>query len=215
MGASRLAGWVDVQGFGSKRCWTNHMIHIISRRTFYDPEPSDPVLRFRSFLSHASLPSRRSAASRDRGIRTPTSVARPSAQPALVQPLDQSQEDALPRVPGQHPVDQSSSSPHDLTRHLDERRAVRRELHPQQRPSLGPCFASCRGDTGTSKAAQAFRLQAKLAITIYAQLLTKLSTGVVSACTPPLSWATRFSWSQRSLAENTTSSADISRSLVM
>ena len=55
------------------------------------------------------------------------------------------------------------------------------------------CFASCRGDTGTSKALQAFRLQPKLAITIYAQLLTKVSTGVVSACTPLLSWATRFS----------------------
>ena len=55
------------------------------------------------------------------------------------------------------------------------------------------CFASCRGDTGTSKALQAFRLQAKLAITIYAQLLTRLSTGVVRACTPLLSWATRFS----------------------
>jgi hypothetical protein len=55
------------------------------------------------------------------------------------------------------------------------------------------CFASCRGDTGTSKALQAFRLQAKLAITIYAQLLTKSLTGVVSACTPLLSWAIRFS----------------------
>src|SRR5258708_40043628 len=73
-----------------------------------------------------------SMAKRDRGIRTPTSGAGPSAQPAPVQPLDQSEEDALPRIPGQHPVKQSSSAPHDLTRHLDERRTVRRELHPQQ-----------------------------------------------------------------------------------
>src|SRR3954453_17730944 len=73
-----------------------------------------------------------SMARRDRGVRTPTSVAGPSAQPARVQPLDQSEEYALPRVPGQHPVNQSSSTPHDLTRHLDESRAVRRELHPQQ-----------------------------------------------------------------------------------
>src|SRR3954451_658692 len=61
---------------------------------------------------------------RDRGIRTPTSGTRPSAQPAPVQPLDQSQEHALPRVPGPHPVTQSSSTPHDLTRHLAECRAV-------------------------------------------------------------------------------------------
>src|SRR5580693_2696690 len=77
------------------------------------------------------------------------------------------------------------------------------------------CFALCRGDTGTSKADQTFTLQAKLAITIYAQLLTRVSTGVVRAYTPLLSWAIKFSWLQRSLAENTTSSADISRSLVM
>src|SRR3954447_4254193 len=77
-----------------------------------------------------------SMARRDRGIRTPTSVTGPSAQPAPVQPLDPSEEDALPRVPRQHPVDQPSSTPHDLTRHRDERRAVRRELHPQQGPFL-------------------------------------------------------------------------------
>ena len=44
---------------------------------------------------------------------------------------------------------------------------------------------------------------------MYAQLLTRSSTGAVSARTPLLSWAIRFSWSQRSLAENTTSSAVI------
>ena len=49
----------------------------------------------------------------------------------------------------------------------------------------------------------------KLAITMYAQLLTRLSTGVVSAYTPLLSWAIRFSWSHRSLAENTISSAGV------
>src|SRR3954465_13041566 len=83
-------------------------------------------------LHHHLTASLCSMARRDRGIRTPTSVTRPSAQPAPVEPLDQSEEDALPRVPRQHPVNPPSSTPHDLTRHLDERRAVRRELHPQQ-----------------------------------------------------------------------------------
>src|SRR5271170_7207092 len=102
------------------------------RRIFHCPGSASPVLRSRFISPHASLPSRRSAASRDRGIRTPTSLARPSALPASMQPFDQPQERPLPRIPGQHPVDQPSSAPHDLTRHLDERRAVRRELHPQQ-----------------------------------------------------------------------------------
>ena len=88
-----------------------------------------------------------SMAHRDRGIRTPTSVVHPSALPASVQPLDQPQEDALPRVPRQQPVDQPPSTPHDLARHLDERRAVRRELHPQQRSSLLRVLGSVpRGD---------------------------------------------------------------------
>src|SRR6516162_5108298 len=68
--------------------------------------------------------------------------------------------------------------------------------------------ARCRGATGTSKALQAFRLHANAPITMYAQLLTRSSTGVVNARTPLLSCAIKFSWSQRSLAENTTSSAN-------
>src|ERR1039457_139412 len=102
---------------------------FIIRRTFYCPEPSASVLRSRIVSPHALLPFLCSAASSDRGIRTPTSVTGLSAQPALMQPLNQSQEDALPWVPGQHPVNQPLSAPHDLTRHLDESRAERRELH--------------------------------------------------------------------------------------
>ena len=50
---------------------------------------------------------------------------------------------------------------------------------------------------------------------MYAQLLTRSSTGIASAFTPPFSWAIRFSWSHRSLARNTTSDAGVVRSLVM
>src|SRR3954449_3179101 len=59
----------------------------------------------------------------DRGIRTPTSRVRPSTQPAAVQPFHQSQEYPLPRVPRQQAIDQPAAAPHDLTGHLDQRRA--------------------------------------------------------------------------------------------
>src|ERR1019366_1574311 len=40
-----------------------------------------------------------------------------SAQPAALQPLDQSQEGPLPRVPRQQPVDQPATALDDLARH--------------------------------------------------------------------------------------------------
>src|SRR6202789_3255334 len=76
----------------------------------------------------------------DRGIQTPTSVTRLSILPALMQPVYQPEEYSLPRVPRQKPVDQPSSAPDDLARHLDESRAVCRELHPQERSFLGLVF---------------------------------------------------------------------------
>src|SRR5665811_1491417 len=77
------------------------------------------------------------------------------------------------------------------------------------------CFSDQRPCSGTSNAAHAFRLQARLAITMYAQLLIRVSTGIDNAFTPPLSWPIRFSWSQRSLARNTISEAGVVQSLVM
>ena len=77
------------------------------------------------------------------------------------------------------------------------------------------CLSAHRGCSGTSYADHAFSVHARLAITMYAQLLTRSSTGIASAFTPLLSWAIRFSWSQRSLARNTTSDAGVVRSLVM
>src|SRR5512135_459044 len=77
------------------------------------------------------------------------------------------------------------------------------------------CFSAHRGCSGTSNADHAFSVHARLAITMYAPLLTRSSTGIASALTPLLSWAIRFSWSQRSLARNTISEAGVVRSLVM
>src|SRR4051795_3672022 len=73
------------------------------------------------------------------------------------------------------------------------------------------CFSAQRPSSGSSNAAHAFRLQARLAITMYAQLLTRSPTGIAIAFTPLLSCPIRFSWSQRSLARNTTSDAGVVR----
>src|SRR5918998_3021024 len=76
-------------------------------------------------------------------------------------------------------------------------------------------FSAHRPVSGSTRALHAFRLHASDAITIYAQLLTRSPTGIASAFPPPFNWAIRFSWSQRSLARDTTSEAELVRSLVI
>src|SRR4051812_34767264 len=76
-------------------------------------------------------------------------------------------------------------------------------------------FSAHRPCSGSTRALHAFRLQARLAITMYAQLLVMSFTGIANAFTPPFNWAIRFSWSQRSLARRTISDAGVVRSLVM
>ena len=82
------------------------------------------------------------------------------------------------------------------------------ELQPQH-PLFLPAmlFLPAARRSGNARANQAFKFQAKAVITMYAQLLSSVSTGACKARTPPFNCAIRFSWSQRSLAENTTSSA--------
>ena len=59
-------------------------------------------------------------------------------------------------------------------------------------------FSSCvfrhRGLTGIKSDPQAFKLQASEAITMYAQLLVRLSSGAVNAWTPFFCCSIRFSW---------------------
>src|SRR3954447_13459989 len=76
-------------------------------------------------------------------------------------------------------------------------------------------FSDHRPVSGRTKALHAFRLHARLAITMYAQLLTRSPTGIARAFTPPFNWAIRFSWSHRPLARKTISEAGVVRSLVM
>src|SRR3982751_714312 len=76
-------------------------------------------------------------------------------------------------------------------------------------------FSAHRPVSGRTRALHAFRLHASDAITMYAPLLTMSPTGIASALTPPFNWATKFSWSHRSLARKTISDAGVVRSLVM
>ena len=77
------------------------------------------------------------------------------------------------------------------------------------------CRSRQRGDSGIDKASHAFKFQANEVMTMYAQLLSSVSTGECKAGSPFFNWSMSFSWSQRSLAEKTISSADDWRSLVM
>src|ERR1700682_2275285 len=83
-----------------------------------------------SRLLHRLTASLGSIATPERGRRTPTSEVPPSTQPATVQPLHQTQEFPLPRGPRHQPIDQSTTAPNKLARHLEDRRAKGRELHP-------------------------------------------------------------------------------------
>src|SRR5262249_57554354 len=101
--------------------------------------------------------------------------------------VDLAQEHAVPRVPRQEPVDQPSAVPDDLAGHRDQRRAERPEFHPQQAVLLGLMLPGSLGGFGHQQRGHVFRLQAKPARTMSAQLLNRLSTDAVGACTSGLS----------------------------
>jgi hypothetical protein len=61
-------------------------------------------------------------------------------------------------------------------------------------------FVDQRPVSGSSNANHALSVQAKEAMTMYAQLLTSVSVGIRIALTPFLSCSLRFSWLQRPLA---------------
>ena len=175
---------------------------------WYIDEPSpgrapSPGRRSLGFSARRSTPSDAWKAYTDRGIRTPASTSPDSVQPATIEPLHQPQEDTLPRIPGQQAIHQTAAAADDLAGNLDHCRTERLELHPQQRSLLDPVLPGVPGRLGHQQRGPRLQLQARLAMTMYAQLLTRLSTGVVRACTPPLSWATRFSWSHRPPAVST------------
>ncbi len=138
-----------------------------------------------------------------------------STLPALMKPLDQSEEDALPWIPRQQPINQPPSRPHDLAWHLDERRAVRRELHPQQRSFFrlvfGPVPRRYRNQQ-SAPGLKAPRQRSHYHVRPVAdQVVHRRGQGANTA----FQWAIKFSCSQRSLSQKTTSSAVIWRSLVM
>ena len=126
-----------------------------------------------------------------------------SAQPATVQPLYQSQEGTLPRVPRQQAVDQPSTASHDLAGHLDRRRTERRELHPQQRSFLGLVFGRMPGRYRRHQGTPSLQAPGQTGHHHIGPVAHQACPPASSApYTPLLSWAIRFSWSQRSLAEH-------------
>src|ERR1700679_2497669 len=84
-----------------------------------------------SDLSPSCLPPSASlyVAAADRSVPTPTS--RESSSTA--QDVEQSEEDRLPRVPGQQAIHQPTARADDLTRQTQERIHKRLELHRQHR----------------------------------------------------------------------------------
>ena len=92
-------------------------------------------------------------------------------------------------------------------------RSVRNSIRSTARFSAA-CFAFQRPVSGSSRANHALSDHASETITMYAQLLTRVSTGACSARTPPFSCASRFSWLQRSFASKTISAASQSVSFV-
>ena len=114
----------------------------------------------------------------DRSIRTPASMVVSSASQWLTKLVQQAEENVLPRIPGQKAVNYLPPGPDDLRRDADQRPPKRGEVHPQQLTLSPPhAFSFQRPSSGSNNAAQAFRLHASEAITMYAQLLTGCPPG--------------------------------------
>src|SRR5438132_744400 len=64
-------------------------------------------------------------AAADRSIRTPTS----GVWPSTAQHVEHAEEDVLPGIPGQQPIDELASAAHDLAGQTDERVDEGFELH--------------------------------------------------------------------------------------
>jgi len=90
-----------------------------------------------------------------------------------------------PPVPRQDAIDQPTPLPHDL--HGDPNEGVDEgtKLHPQHLSLLRAYRCPQRPVSGSSRAYHAFKVQAREAITMYAQLLVRSLIGARGARTPP------------------------------
>ena len=125
----------------------------------------------------------------DRDIRIPTSVDGRST----AQRIEQPEEDGQVRVPAQQAIDQLAASLDDLARQEHERVQEGLEFQFQHPLFFGVMFLlPAAWILGSINAHQAFRFQAKAVISMYAQLLSRLS-GRCNARTAPFNWAMWFS----------------------
>ena len=117
------------------------------------------------------------------GLAIPVADGR-SAWQRLPQLVEPAQEDGLPRIPGEQPEDQPAARAHDLHRH--EQKGVKKRFDSMRRtaPFSVAWRAVHRPVAGKRNANHALRVRASAAITMYAQLLSKVSTGIRVAPTP-------------------------------
>jgi len=150
----------------------------------------------------------------DRVVRIPTSVG-----PPLRAELGEEPEEGLPmRVLAEQTQHDPPARPHHSAGDRHEGVRERFELHPQHPPfflpvRVGPAARRLRQQQRPPR----FERPGQGRRTIRAPLLSSVFTGADNARTPPCNCANKFSWLQRSLASNTTSSADnaLSSMLVM
>ena len=117
------------------------------------------------------------------GLAIPVSDGR-SALQRLTELVEPAQEDSLPRIPGEQPEDQPAARAHDL--HRQEQKGVEKrfEFHAQDRGFLGGVAGGPPSGLRQPQRKPAFSVQASAAITMYAQLLSNVSTGIRVAPTP-------------------------------
>ena len=89
------------------------------------------------------------------------------------------------RIVSQHPIDRTVSLTDDLARNRHQSVDECLELDTQQPRLLRPALLCLRARLGKQQRGPAFKFHARAVITMYAQLLSKLSTGALKALTPP------------------------------
>ena len=135
-------------------------------------------------MPHSSLCAIALGVARDRSIRTPTSLG---SLRSTTQHRNHPEEDPLMRVPRQQPIQKTTTRSHDLAGQSHEGIDEGLELQAQYPRLLlaMPLLPAARFLRQAQRPAHhAFRFHANAVITMYAPLLSRLSSGARNARTP-------------------------------